>query len=725
MHLSETDLPPAPASAPRPDDAARQAPRRIVIQYPAPAVDGGRYPVKRCVGDEVAVSVDVFRDGHELIRAVVRYRSPPGPTPVPDRSPPDPTSAPDRSPPDPTPVPDRSPPGPTSVPDRSPPDPTSVPDGSAPTPALPGRGEAQWQEVELRRIDAHLGGVRWAAAFTVDRPGRWQYTIEAWTDRFGTWRDELARKLAAGQTELRSELSEGAVLLAGAARHARSRQTKELIEHARAALVDPSIPDSAKHDVALGEELSQAIESDPERHARTTLDEPLTIEVDRLRARFGAWYEMFPRSWGGLKGVESQLPRLAELGLDVVYLPPIHPIGLTNRKGRDNALIAGPDDPGSPWAIGDASGGHDAIHADLGTIDDLRSLTAAAATHGIDVALDFAIQCSADHPWLTAHPEWFHRRPDGTLKYAENPPKRYQDIYNVNWDTPEWRALWDALLAVMLKWVEAGIKVFRVDNPHTKPFKFWAWLIDEVHARDRDVIFLAEAFTRRSVMRHLGKLGFSQSYTYFTWKNTRWELTEYVSELAYSGEQDYFRPNFFANTPDILHEYLQHGGRGAFEARLVLAATLSPSYGLYSGFESLENVPVAQGSEEYLHSEKYEARQRTLDGPLLGMIGRLNEIRRASPALQDLSNVTFLDTANDGLIAYAKQTAGDTVICVVCIDPWQPQEGMVNVPASLGVAPTFTVRDELSSEHYQWRIGHNFVRLAPGWRQAHVLRVQR
>jgi starch synthase (maltosyl-transferring) len=423
--------------------------------------------------------------------------------------------------------------------------------------------------------------------------------------------------------------------------------------------------------------------------------------------------------------VAAQLPRLAELGFDVVYLPPIHPIGLTNRKGADNALTAAPGDPGSPWAIGDAGGGHDAIHAELGTIEDLKALTSAARALDIDVALDFAIQCSADHPWLTEHPEWFHRRPDGTLKYAENPPKRYQDIYNVNWDTADWRALWDALRTVMLQWVDCGVKVFRVDNPHTKPFAFWAWLIDEVHEHDRDVIFLAEAFTKRSVMRHLGKLGFSQSYTYFTWKNSRWELTEYVSELAYSGEQDYFRPNFFANTPDILHAYLQHGGPPAFEARLVLAATLSPSYGIYSGFENFENEAVREGSEEYLHSEKYELKARRLDGPLLPMVQRLNQIRRRHSALQELSNVTFLDTANDALIAYAKHSSGETVICAVNLDPHQPQQGLVVIPASLGLPPSFTVHDVLSDERYQWRIGHNFVAFAPGVRQAHVLRVER
>jgi starch synthase (maltosyl-transferring) len=650
----------AQTASPQPDDTD-EPPRRIVIQYPAPAVDGGRYPIKRCVGDRIEVSADVFRDGHELIRAIVRVRDPDG----------------------------------------------------------------QRHDHELRRIDAHLDGVRWAGSFTVDAPGRWEYTIEAWSDVFGTWRDELSRKVAAGQADLSGELSEGIVLLRSAAEHVRNRESRELIERAAEGLGDPALPDHAKHELALDERLSAAIEAEPERHGLAVLDRPLVAEVDRLRARFGAWYEMFPRSWGGLRGVEAQIPRLAELGFDVVYLPPIHPIGLTNRKGRDNALTAGPDDPGSPWAIGDAGGGHDTIHAELGTDDDLRALCATAAAHDIDIALDFAIQASADHPWLTEHPEWFHRRPDGSLKYAENPPKKYQDIYNVNWESSDWRGLWDALLAAMLKWIDLGVRVFRVDNPHTKPFAFWAWLIDEVHSRAPDVLFLAEAFTKRAVMRHLGKIGFSQSYTYFTWKNGRWDLTEYVSELAYSGEQEYFRPNFFANTPDILHEYLQTGGPPAFEARLVLAATLSPSYGIYSGYEDFENVAVRPGSEEYLHSEKYEVRERHLDGPLLGLVARLNAVRRAHPALQELSNVTFLDTGNDGLIAYAKRTGADTVLCVVCLDPHVAQEAMINLPASLGLPPTFTVHDELSGERYRWHIGQNFVRLAPGWRMAHVMTVER
>ncbi|MBV9465636.1 MAG: alpha-1,4-glucan--maltose-1-phosphate maltosyltransferase [Solirubrobacterales bacterium] len=633
----------------------------MLIQYPSPLVDGGRYPAKRCVGDRVRISADVFRDGHELLRAVVRYRGP---------------------------------------------------------------GDRRWREAELRRIDAHLGGVRWATEIGLDRCGGWQYTIEAWTDVFGTWRDELERKVAASQQDLAGELSEGIVLLRAAAQRARSNRARTLIEGAVQALGDRSAPQESKHDVALAEELFAAVERDQERHGMVSLEQPVTIEVDRERARFGAWYELFPRSWGGLAGVRKQLPRLAELGFDVLYLPPIHPIGLTNRKGRDNALTAGPKDPGSPWAIGDRDGGHEAVHRGLGTIDDLRALTAAAREHGIDVALDFAIQCSADHPWLREHPEWFHHRPDGTLKYAENPPKRYQDIYNVNWESEDWRGLWDALLRVMLQWVDCGVKVFRVDNPHTKPFAFWSWLIGEVHAHDRDVIFLAEAFTRRAVMRHLAKLGFSQSYTYFTWKNARWELTEYVSELAYSGEQEYFRPNFFANTPDILHAYLQQGGPAAFEARLVLAATLSPSYGIYSGYESFENVAVREGSEEYLHSEKYELRSRALDGPLLPLIQRLNLARRENRALHELSNITFLDTANDGLVAYAKQSQGNTLIVVVSIDPHEAQEGVAVVPANLGLPPSFGAQDLLSDERYQWRIGPNYVRLAPGVRQAHVLRVE-
>jgi starch synthase (maltosyl-transferring) len=642
--------------------ASERPPSRIVIQYPAPAVDLGGYPVKRCLGDRLDVSVDVFRDGHDLLRAVVKYRR------------------------------------------------------------LEGSGR-RWRESELHQVDAHQGGVRWSGAFEVDAVGRWQYMFEAWTDRFGTWRDELRRKVEAGQHDLAGELSEGVQLLRVAEERAKKQRDRVVLQRALVALEDEAAGEAERHAAALDAALYEAVERDQEREGCTSLD-PLSLEVDRVRARFGSWYELFPRSWGGLKGVEAQLPQLADLGFDVVYLPPIHPIGQTNRKGRDNALRAGPGDPGSPWAIGDQTGGHDAIHAELGTLDDLRSLTRAAREQDIDIALDFALQASADHPWLTEHPEWFHRRPDGTLKYAENPPKRYQDIYNFNWDTPDWRNLWDALAAVVLQWVRCGVKVFRVDNPHTKPAPFWAWLIQRAHAEDRDVIFLAEAFTRRAVMRHLAKIGFTQSYTYFTWKTARWELTEYMNELAYSGEQDYFRPNFFTNTPDILHEYLQHGGRPAFEARLVLAGTLSPTYGIYSGFENYENVAVHEGAEEYLHSEKYELKERTLDGPLLPMVRRLNLARRENPALQRLDNITFMGTENESIIAYAKQTGANTVITVVNLDPHHIQEGLAVIPAQLGLPPVFTVQDVLTGEPYEWRIGRNYVRLEPGVRQAHINRVE-
>ena len=645
----------------RPGGTSKPAPPRIVIQYPTPAVDDGRYPAKRVVGDVVTVEADIFRDGHEILRAVVRYKPPQA---------------------------------------------------------------RNWREAEMHRIDAHLGGVRWAARFDVDEQGRWEYAIEAWTDVFGTWRDELARKVAARQHDLAGELSEGVRLLQTASEAARAKSDKALIDHAIATLSDEDVPETAKHDVALGPELFATVERIQPREGAVTLDQPIQIDVDRPLAKFSAWYELFPRSWGGLQGVNTQLPRLAELGFDVIYLPPIHPIGHTNRKGRNNSLTAGPTDPGSPWAIGDETGGHDAVHPELGTIDDVRNLAQSAKKLGLEIALDFAIQCSADHPWLHEHPEWFHRRPDGTLKYAENPPKRYQDIYNVNWESPDWQGLWDALLAVVLHWVDAGITVFRVDNPHTKPFEFWRWLIQNVHQHNRDVIFLAEAFTRRSVMRHLAKIGFSQSYTYFTWKNSRYELTEYVSELALTDESEYFRPNFFANTPDILHEYLQHGGRPAFEARITLAATLSPSYGIYSGYERCENVAVREGSEEYLNSEKFEIKQRALDGPLLPYIQRLNSIRRENAALHDLTNVTFLDTANDALIGFAKHSRGNTVVTVVNVDPHQVQEGLAIIPANLGLPPSFTAHDLLTDERFVWRIGANYVRLEPGVRQAHVVRVE-
>jgi len=594
-------------------------PPRIQIQAVTPQIDCGRYPVKRTVGDRIDVTARIFRDGHEILGAAVRYKE---------------------------------------------------------------AGATRWQESPLEP----LGNDEWAGAFAVESCGSWCFRVEAWVDRLGSFQDEVRRKVAAGQADLAGELSEGAHLLG--------------------------------RDGLTVEEALAAVSAERSEKAWSAT---YGIDVDRVLARFGAWYELFPRSFGGFEGVRAVLPTLKELGYDVVYLPPVHPIGRSNRKGRNNAPAAGPDDPGSPWAIGSELGGHDAIDPGLGTLDDFARLVADAKALGLEIALDFAIQCSPDHPWLTQHPEWFNRRPDGTLKYAENPPKKYQDIYNVNFDSPDWKALWAALRDVLLTWVGRGVTVFRVDNPHTKPVPFWEWLIREVRREHPEVVFLAEAFTRPAMMTTLAKTGFGQSYTYFTWKNTRWELLELMGQLL--DWAPYYRPNFFANTPDILHEYLQQGGRPAFEARLVLAATLSPAYGIYSGFERCENVPVREGSEEYLNSEKYETKERALDGPLLPLAARLNVARRENPALQYLDNVTFLETENEQLFAYLKRTGGNAVIVVVNLDPFATREGVCLLPVSTGLPPAYRVHDLLDDADWTWHIGRNYVRLAPG--KSHVLRIVR
>jgi starch synthase (maltosyl-transferring) len=538
-------------------------------------------------------------------------------------------------------------------------------------------GARNWREAPLEP----LGNDRWRGTFTVDRLGRWTFTVAAWTDRIASWQEEVRRKLQAGQEDLEGELSEGRALLGDGT-------LEELIAR-------PS----------------------GDRHGEVELDQQLGVDVDRVTARFSSWYELFPRSFGGFRGVTEALPRLAELGFDVAYLPPVHPIGTTNRKGRNNTLTPEPGDVGSPWAIGSEEGGHTAVHSELGTLEDFDALVAAAREAGVEIALDYAIQCSPDHPWLKEHPEWFNRRPDGTLKYAENPPKKYQDIYNVNFESEDWQGLWGALRDAMLFWVQRGVKAFRVDNPHTKPVAFWQWLLAEVRRIDPEVIFLSEAFTRPAMMTTLAKSGFSQSYTYFTWKNTKAELVELMEQIL--EWSPHYRPNFFANTPDILHEYLQTGGPPAFEARLVLAATLSPAYGVYSGFENFENVPVREGSEEYLDSEKYEVKQRTLDGPLLPLVARINEIRRAEPALQRVDNLRWLETENDRLVGYVK----DDVIVIVNIDPFDAQEGLCAIPARLGFPPAFRVHDLVSGERYPWTLGRNFVRLEPG--KSHLFKVER
>jgi starch synthase (maltosyl-transferring) len=594
-------------------------PARIQIQRVTPQVDCGRYAVKRTVGERVDVTARIFRDGHELLGAAVRYK-----------------------------------------------------------PA----GATRWLEAPL----AAVGNDEWAGSFEVARGGTWCYRVEAWVDRIASFQHELRRKVEAGQKDLTGELSEGAVLFG-----------------VEALTVEAAL------DTPAGDRFEK------------TWSPTYEVDVDRELARFGSWYELFPRSWGGFEGVRAALPRLAELGFDVVYFPPVHPIGRSNRKGRNNALEAGPGDPGSPWAIGSAEGGHDAIDPELGTISQFEKLVADAKKHGIEIALDFAIQCSPDHPWLKEHPEWFNRRPDGTLKYAENPPKKYQDIYNVNFDSEDWKGLWEALRDVVLVWVDRGVTVFRVDNPHTKPVAFWEWLIDEVRREHPEVIFLAEAFTRPAMMTTLGKVGFAQSYTYFTWKNSRWELLELMAQLL--DWRETYRPNFFANTPDILHEYLVAGGPPAFEARLVLAATLSPSYGIYSGFEQFENVPVRPGSEEYLDSEKYEVKKRSLDGPLLPLVQTLNLARRENAALQHLDNLTFLETENEQLFGYLKRTGDNLVVVVVNLDATSVQEGVCILPVSTGLPPAYRVRDLLAAgdADWTWHIGRNYVRLAPG--QSHVLRI--
>ena len=543
------------------------------------------------------------------------------------------------------------------------------------------RGRARWREEPLR----FLGNDRFAGSFPVDAVGRWQFEIEAWVDRHAAWLDEHDRKVAAGQTDLAGELAEGE------------------------ALFGPGDLDAWRAAAdALGAEARPGA-------ARSG---PLPVEVERARARAGAWYELFPRSWGGLRGVAEVVPALAEHGFDILYLPPIHPIGVTNRKGRNNTESAARGDVGSPWAIGAAAGGHDAIDPALGDEDDLAALVETLREHGMELALDLALQASPDHPWLGEHPEWFQHRPDGSLKYAENPPKRYQDIHNFDWDTKDRKGLWEAFRAVVIRWCEAGVTVFRVDNPHTKPIPFWEWLIAEVRKRHPETVFLSEAFTRPALMTLLAKAGFSQSYTYFTWKNTKPELVELLEQLrAWS---PYLRPSLWPNTPDILHATLQQGGRPAFECRLVLAATLSPSYGIYSGYERCENVPVRPGSEEYLDSEKYELRERALDGPLLPLVSRLNEIRRAHPALTDagLERLTWLETESEHLLGYAKELEGDVVLVIVNLDPFAIHEGVCLVPRGLGLHEPFDVVDALTGETYTWGT-RNYVRLGPG--RAHVM----
>jgi starch synthase (maltosyl-transferring) len=554
------------------------------------------------------------------------------------------------------------------------------------------RAELRYRDVGTRRwiripmLELADEPDRFSATFRVEASGRWEYSVGAWVDAAATWHDELRRKVEADETELSAELAEGEALLG------------------------VPLPD-----------VETALDTPGEvRVGKASRGRSLSVVAEPALAAFGAWYELFPRSFGGFDGVRAELPEIADLGFDVVYLPPIHPIGTTNRKGRNNALRAADSDPGSPWAIGGPEGGHKAVHPDLGTLADFDRLVERARELGLEIALDFAVQCSPDHPWLRKHPEWFAWRPDGSVKYAENPPKRYQDIVNVDFDSPNAKELWEALLGVVEHWIEHGVRVFRVDNPHTKPLAFWEWLIATVHDDHPDVVFLAEAFTRPAVMSTLAKLGFSQSYTYFTWRNTRPELESYLHELG--GQTDWFRPNFFVNTPDIFHEYLQLGGLPAFEARTVLAATLSPSWGMYSGFERATGVALRPGSEEYRDSEKYQCSKGEVGGDLGRLVRRCNEIRRASDVFRHVDNVTFVDTAHERLIAYVKGRGADAIVVCVNLDPHDDAEGLTTLPDTLGLPPHFGVVDLLSGDRHEWRVGGNYVRLPPGG--SHVLAVR-
>jgi starch synthase (maltosyl-transferring) len=569
----------------------------------------------------------------------------------------------------------------------------------------------------------------------VSQQGFTEFTIQAWIDPFATWRRDLAKKAAAGQ-DVHADLLEGAELIRQIARRAGGADGDWLRGQAEG-LERGEQPVRVK--AALDPILAAITARHTDRQPGVVYDRVLRIWVDRERARYGAWYELFPRSsapdaprHGTFADVERCLPKIAEMGFDVLYLPPIHPIGRAFRKGPNNTLVAGPEDPGSPWAIGGAEGGHRAIHPQLGTLADFAKLQSAAAALGIEFALDIAFQCSPDHPYVTDHPDWFRHRPDGTIKYAENPPKKYQDIYPLNFECADWHNLWNELLNVVLFWIEKGVRIFRVDNPHTKPFRFWQWLIASVQEQFPDAIFLAEAFTRPKVMKFLAKCGFSQSYSYFTWRNTKWEITEYFQQLTQTSACEYMRPNLFANTPDILPEYLQHGGPAAFQIRLVLAATLGASYGIYGPpFETFEAAP-RPGSEEYINSEKYELRHWNWERPNVfrEFIALVNRARRENPALHFDHRLKFHSTDNENIVFYSKTTPdmSNIVLTVVNVDPHHVQSGYIRVPlAEFGLSPadSYQVQDLLTGAYFLWHGESNYIALDPKSAAAHILRLRR
>lgn len=652
-------------------DAVNPLMGRIPVLDVRPLVDCGRRPAKAVAGETFEVSATVFREGHDAVAANVVLRGPSG----------------------------------------------------RPGPWIPMRELAP-------------GTDRWGAEVTPDAEGRWTYTVEAWSDPLATWRHAAKIKIPAGiDSEL--VLAEGAELHERAAKGVPKKGGgREAVLAAADAMRDESRPAAARLAAALAPRVTETLDRHPLREL-VSASPALPLQVERERALFGSWYEFFPRSEGVKKvrgrtkpgtfrTAAERLPAIAAMGFDVVYLPPIHPIGTTHRKGPNNALSASPSDVGVPWAIGSPEGGHDAVHPDLGTIEDFDAFVARARELRLEIALDFALQCSPDHPWVEKHPEWFHHRPDGSIAYAENPPKKYQDIYPVAFDK-DMDGIVAETVRVLRHWMDHGVRIFRVDNPHTKPVVFWERVIGEINGADPDVIFLAEAFTRPAMMHTLGAIGFQQSYTYFTWRNTKAELTEYATELS-GDAAAYMRPNFFVNTPDILHAYLQTGGRPAFEVRAVLAATLSPTWGMYAGYELCEGAALREGSEEYLDSEKYQLRPRDWESAertgatIAPLITTLNRVRRRHPALRRLRNLHFHTTDNDAVIAYSKRSGSNTVLVVANLDPHHTQEATVSLDMpELGLDwhETVPVRDELTGETYHWGRA-NYVRLEPGVTPAHV-----
>jgi starch synthase (maltosyl-transferring) len=591
--------------------------------------------------------------------------------------------------------------------------------------------EQTWIEEPM----APLANDRWRGEFTAAALGGYRYTVVAWIDAFASWRDAFARR--ADPADIAAALGMGARLVELAAERARGSDRAELVQLARRLI--GSEPLATRRSVAFSTKLETLMRNHPDRSFETHYDRELELSVDHEQARFSSWYELFPRSTaaegrhGTLATAAQRLGYVAAMGFDVVYLPPIHPIGRAHRKGRNNALEAGPADPGSPWAIGGADGGHRDLHRELGTIEDFRQFCEVARRLKIAVALDLAFQASPDHPYVREHPKWFKHRLDGSVQHAENPPKKYEDIYPFDFDSEDWQALWTELYEVVLFWIEQGVRIFRVDNPHTKPFAFWQWLLSEIHRLHPEVIFLAEAFARPHVMHHLAKIGFDQSYTYFTWRNTKRELTEYFEELNASGCRDYFRPNLWPNTPDILHEYLQYGGRPAFMCRAVLAATLSASYGIYGpAFELGERTAREPGTEEYLDSEKYQIRDWRLTeaGSLKDFIARLNLIRRENPALQSNDNLQFREVDNAELLAYSKHSPDlENVILVVAnLDPHHVQSGFLEMPLEewrMDDGRSYQMHDLLSDARYLWQGRRNYVSLDPQRSPAHVFRLRR